>query len=492
MSRINTNVSALIAQHNLARANDDLNTRLEHLSTGLRISRGADDPAGLIVSERLRSEITGVTQAIDNAGRASNVIATSEAALSEISTLLTTIKGLTIEAANRGAFSDTEVQANQLQIDSAVDSITRISNTTSFAGLKLLNGSLDYLTSGVNPSEIQDVKVFGANFGTATNIPVNVEVLNSAQTANLYIDGDLAGTGGTLVSSVTFELKGTKGVEVLSFVSGQAMSAIAFAINQVNDATGVSASLVNPANPGSGIMLSSQAYGSDAFVAIEQVADQGRVAANFGTFEDSGFSIAKERDTGEDVLALINGNLALGKGRSIGLRSSLLNIEMNLTVAAATTLGNYSFAITGGGATYQIGQSIDSSNQVGFGIQSVAASKLGADALGFLNSIVSGGDNSLINRNEAQASQIVDSAINQIAFMRGRLGSFERNTLQTSIRSQQIALENLTASESQIRDTDFAKETAALTRSQILVRAGTSTLALANSTAQSVLSLLGQ
>ncbi|MEM6554224.1 MAG: flagellin, partial [Planctomycetota bacterium] len=92
MSRINTNVSSLIAQNNLARTNRDLETSLQRLSTGLQINRGADNPAGLIVSERLRSEIQGAAQAIDNAERATNVIATTEGALQEISTLLTSIK----------------------------------------------------------------------------------------------------------------------------------------------------------------------------------------------------------------------------------------------------------------------------------------------------------------------------------------------------------------------------------------------------------------
>ena len=80
MSRINTNVTSLIAQNNLHRSNNDLSTSLQRLSTGLRINRGADDPSGLIVSERLRSEIAGIEQAVDNAERASNVIATAEAA----------------------------------------------------------------------------------------------------------------------------------------------------------------------------------------------------------------------------------------------------------------------------------------------------------------------------------------------------------------------------------------------------------------------------
>ena len=87
MTRINTNVSSLLAQRSLSRSNMDLRVRLERLSTGLQINRGADNPAGLIISERLRTEIRGVNQAIDNAERASNVIATTEAALDEVSSL---------------------------------------------------------------------------------------------------------------------------------------------------------------------------------------------------------------------------------------------------------------------------------------------------------------------------------------------------------------------------------------------------------------------
>ncbi len=487
MSRINTNVSALVAQHNLGRSNADLKTRLERLSTGLQINRGADNPAGLIVSERLRSEISGITQAISNAERASNVIATTEAALQEVSTLLTSIKALTVEAANTGAFSRTEIEANQLQINSAVESITRISNTASFAGLKLLNGSLDFITSGVNPAQVQDVKVFGANFGTSTSIPVSVEVLNSAEKGMLFLSTySGATTSGQLLSSVTFEVQGERGTQAFTFASGTPLSAVAFAINQVSDATGVIANLVSATNQTSGLILASQRYGSNAFVSVRKV-DNG---AFFTTYGAKGVAAAKSRDTGEDVLALINGNLALGDGTKVGLHSSVLNVELNLTQTAATTLAAYTFTISGGGARYQIGPAVNSQQQVGVGIQSVAASHLGNEEIGFLNSITAGGANSLLAGHAREASEIIEAASQQIAVLRGRLGAFERNTLQTSIRSQQIALENLTASESQIRDTDFAAETSRLTRAQILQQAGTSVLATANSTAQSVLSLL--
>ena len=485
MSRINTNVPSLIAQHNLQRSNNDLKVSLQRLSTGLAIVRGADNPAGLIVSERLRSEIAGITQAIDNAERAQNVISTTEAALQEIANLLTSVKGLTIEAANTGAFSEAEIGANQLQIDSAVDSITRISNATSFAGLKVLNGSLDYLISGIDSGNISDVKVFGANFGTNTTMPVTVEVLNSAENAQLFVSGNTAGSPGSLLSSVTIEVQGNKGVEVLSFISGTSLSAVVFAVNSTSDSTGLSATLVDSADQTSGLIFTSQAFGSDAFVSVRKLTD----GDFFQTFDSQGGS-AISRDTGEDILALVNGNLALGDGLELSMRSTALNIGMTLSVAAATTLGTNNFTITGGGSVYQIGPSVNSSQQVGFGIQSVAASRLGLEAVGFLNSIKSGGVNALTAGGAAQAEKIISVAIDQISILRGRLGAFERNTLQTSVRSQQIALENLASAESSIRDTDFARETAALTRAQILVSAGTSTLAIANSTAQNVLALL--
>ena len=349
----------------------------------------------------------------------------------------------------------------------------------------MLNGSLDYLISGVDDTQLRDVRVFGANFGTNTTIPATVEVISSAQTASLFISGNTAGSAGALLSSVSFEVQGPTGVDVFSFVSGTALSAVVFAINTVSDATGVSASLVDAADQTSGMVLTSKTYGSDAFVSVRRIND----GAFFGTFDEQDGS-AITRDTGEDVLALINGNLALGDGLNIGLQSTALNVEMTLSETAATTLTTNEFTIIGGGALFQIGRNVTSDQQIGFGIHSVAASRLGTQETGYLNSIVSGEDNSLVASRFREASEIVDSAIDQIAILRGRLGAFERNTLDTTIRSQQIALENLTASESEIRDTDFAFETARLTRAQILVNAGTSTLAIANSTAQNVLALL--
>ena len=475
MARINTNVSSLTAQRGLAKSQKALADTLRRLSSGLRINRGADDPAGLIASEGLRSEISGIDQAIDNSSRASNVIATAEGALGEVASLLLNIKSLVVEAANSGALSADEIAANQLQVDSAVESITRISNTTTFAGLKLLNGSLDYITSGVNAADITALDVSQANFGTADMIPVDINVITSARTAELRF------TASSVATSVTLEIAGTEGVEVLTFTSGTTASAMAFAVNRISDATGVQAALLNSATPTSGLVFQSSGYGSRNFVSVQAQ------SGSFTTVDVGGATTS--RSVGRDAVATVNGALTVGDGLNVKLNTTTL--DLNLTLSEAFGAGTTSFAITGGGSLFQLGPQVTSNQQVNIGIKSVAASKLGDNEVGFLNDLVTGGRSTLVGGEAGAASRIIEKAIKQVAIQRGRLGAFEKNTLETNINSLSVALENVTASESSIRDADFAAETAALTRAQILTQAGTSVLATANATPQSVLQLLG-
>lgn len=473
MSRINTNVASLTAQRGLTRSQKTLGDTLQRLSSGLRINRGADDPAGLIVSEGLRSEISGITQAIDNSQRASNVIATAEGALNEVASLLLSIKSLVVEAANTGALSDDEIAANQVQVDSAIESITRIANATTFAGLKLVNGSLDYITSGVATNEISALKITQANFGTADFQPVEVNVTASAKLAELQFRAS------AITGDATIEVRGNTGVETLSFVNSASVSSVLFAVNQLSDSTGVAAEYINSANPNSGISFISTDYGSKQFVAIRAQ------AGTFTTVDELGATSVREE--GQDATATINGAAATGDGRKITLNTVSLDVE--ITLDQSFGLGQSSFAITGGGAKFQLGPQVSTSQQVGLSIESIAATALGNDEVGFLNNLRTGGSNELAV-DPRGASDIIETAIKQVAVLRGRLGAFERNTLQTNINSLQISLENVTASESSIRDADFATETAALTRAQILTQAGTSVLATANSTPQNVLSLL--
>jgi flagellin len=493
MARINTNVSSLIAQNNLGRTNENLAVRLQRLSTGLRINRGADDPAGLIVSERLRSEMKGIDQAIDNSERASSVIATTEGYLAEVADLLNSIKSLVVQAANTGGVSDEEIEANQLEIDSAIGSITRISNTASFAGLQLLNGNLDYTTSGVESADVAGVQVNGAQFGTNASISVGIEIVEPAETASLFLSGNPAAADpGTIQEDVTVEIAGNLGVQSISFVSGTAMSAIAAAVNTLKDTTGVSATMVDPLDQTAGLVFNSTSFGSSEFVSVSRL---GAGGGDFNTLDAAG-GVASTRDEGLDVTAVVNGVLAVGDGQSISLNTPALTMELDLTQAFATAVaGTQSdFAITGGGAQFQLGPNISATQSIGVGVQSIASTRIGGSTIEgvryFLDSLVAGKDNSLLSGNFSGASDILESAITEVSVLRGRLGAFERNTLQTNVRSLQIGLENITAAESKIRDTDFASETAKLTRAQILTQAGTSVLATANASAQNVLALL--
>lgn len=516
MTRINTNVPSLIAQQRLNRSGSELQVRLERLSTGVRINRGKDDPAGLIVSERIATDIKGIEQAIRNGERASAVISTTEAALSEITDLLNSIKSLAVEAANTGAVSDEERRANQLQINSAIQSITRISNTATFGGLKLLDGSLDYITSGLTTSTIKKAEIFGASFIGTSSIDTTVDVLASAQRGNLYLSGNNSpATNGVLLSAVTLRIKGNEGVRELSFLSGTSFANIIAAINSNTALTGVEAALIN-GDANSGIVFRSSEYGSKSFVSVERVDKPAPSLDNFNLFKlesnadfpggspfpwGNPLLVSATRDEGRDVSALINGVLASGDGLTVSINSPNLSLKLLLdeTFATDPTLATNTFQITGGGALFQLGPDINALQQTNIGVQSTAAEALGGSlvngAIQFLSSLQTGQGNSLDEaktRNDfTPLEKIIEKAIDEVSVLRGRLGAFERNVLDTSTRSMQSAFENLTASRSIIRDADFASETSELTRAQILQSAGTTVLALANQSAQNVLQLLG-
>jgi flagellin len=188
-------------------------------------------------------------------------------------------------------------------------------------------------------------------------------------------------------------------------------------------------------------------------------------------------------------VALVNGAQTLGNGNSLTLKTATL--DMDLSLNRTFGLGTTAFAITEGGALFQVGPEVNSNLQVNIGIQSVAASRLGNTDLGFLSQIQSDGDYSLVKGEHGQAQKIVKEALRQVSVLRGRLGAFERNTLDTNVNQLGITMENLMAAESSIRDADFAVETSNMSRAQVLVSSGTAVLGIANQTPQTVLRLLG-
>jgi flagellin len=279
MTRINTNVGSLYAQNCLARSNASLSEALTRLSTGLRINVGKDDPAGLIASEILKSDIVSTQKAISNSQMANQMISTADSALGQISSLLNDIRGLVSEAANTGAMSEEQISANQLQIDSSLDAIDRIAQTTQFQGRKLLDGNLDFITTGVDNTKITGLQINQANFGTQTEIALNVNVVSQATKGTLNYGASAIG------SDVVLEVGGNAGTQAFSFASGSTIAEMASAINLVSDATGVSAQ-VNTASTAGHITVSNLGANNDITLTANtagQAAGDFRVKFSAGT-----------------------------------------------------------------------------------------------------------------------------------------------------------------------------------------------------------------
>ena len=212
-------------------------------------------------------------------------------------------------------------------------------------------------------------------------------------------------------------------------------------------------------------------------------------AANITDFTDVNSPV---RDAGQDVAATINGVAATADGRTAKVNSEFLDVSIQLTTAGAQANGTIAaFTITGGGAVFNLTPNVDIGGQSSIGISNMAARRLGDVNQGFLDDLGSGKGSNLVDGDLAVAQEIVSAAVSEVSNMRGRLGAFQKNVIGTTIRSLGVAFENTSAVESSIRDTDFAAETADLTRNQILAQAATSVLSLANQQPQSILQLLG-
>lgn len=251
-----SNVSSLISQTQLRKNMSDLGDILTRLSTGLRINSGKDDPAGLIASELLKSDMTATNKAITNTQRANSVISIADSSLGQVSSLLIDIKALIVEAANTGAMNSDQIRANQLQIDASLDSIDRISKTTNYQGQLLLDGSMDFQTMGLDRSAVKDLKIHQANFGTMDQVDINVNVTQDADYARLYYDKP------GISSETVLQITGNQGTEIFRFGAGSSVTDIAKAINQVSDSTGVQATVGNDATYGQ-ILLTSAGLDND-------------------------------------------------------------------------------------------------------------------------------------------------------------------------------------------------------------------------------------
>lgn len=467
MSRINTNVSSIIAQRILNKSNDALTLSLERLSTGMRINKGKDDPAALIASERMRAEMVAIQSAQTNISRAIQVIAVAESGLREIADLMNDLEELIDLTANETAITEDEVRANQLEIDAILESIDRIAGHTELQGKKLLNGSLAYTTSSVDNTDLAQIKVNSARISYGGYRSVSVDVLASAELASVaYLSGTITGT------TRVIEIVGNRGTDRFTFGSGTTVTQIRDAINQSRDVTGIS-SFVSAGL----VYFTSLDYGSSQFVRIRSL------TAPFG--------LSATDDAGVDATVNINGMLATSNGLNASLRTNALNVDLALTEAFGTqTAAGTTFEITGGGAKFAITPTLNLNGLAPIGIDTATSTNLGDARSGFLYQLATGGQFSLDTGDFFTAQAIVRAAATQVASLRGRLGAFEKDTLDTTMNSLMVQYENVAAAESTLRDTDFAMETANMTRAQILVQAGSMVLKQANQSPMNVLNLL--
>jgi len=367
------------------------------------------------------------------------------------------------EVANKGGMSDEEIDANQMQVDSIINSIDRIANSTEFEGIKLLNGNEAY-TETHTAADIAELTINAAKLIDGATMTVAIDQSAEAERGEITLDGAIAG------GQITIQLSSNRGTTELTFADGTAVVDMETAINAVSEITGV------VATQGGGV-LNSVDYGTDAYVTLEVTDDQ------------SGGDLTDQTDAGVNAVATINGIAATGDGKVLKLRTSMLDIEVDLATAF-TGANTTTISITGGGADFALGAMVDAIGLESVGIPNIASGQLGNDTDGRLSTLKSGGTNALTSDNLYTAQNILSETITDISKLRGRLGSFQKNTLATTINSLKITGENLMAADSAIRDTDFAAETSNLTRGQILVQAATAVLAQANAAPQAVLQLL--
>lgn len=475
--RVNTNIAAMNALRNVGASNMEFSKSITRLSTGLRINSAADDPAGLIISESFRAQIAGIDQAVRNSQDAVNYAKTAEGALDEVNRLLSDARALAVGAGNAATLTDEQNQANQSQLNSIVASITRISGNTTFGTKHLLDGSAGVyaaVTSGANVAAMNFSGVFSGSAVT-TNSVITLTMTTAAQQGTLT--GTQTFTNATdTVNAGSFTINGT------TFTTGatDTIADVVARINNASDTTGVSASWAS----GAGVVLTTKAYGSKQSVNLSD--------GNAILLSAAGTTV----DAGVDAVASVsidsNGSTAGGvvtvtfdKGSGLVLRDSDGN-SISLTengnlLGAATAVGQ----LTGGSSQFQIGGNANQTAALSLG--NFAATELGAG-------VVSGKNMSNLDMTTASgatdALKVIDKAIAQVSSSRGSIGNFQRNVLDSNIRSLGVAKENLAATESSIRDTDVAAEMTTFTKLQILQQAGLSVLAQANAAPQSVLSLL--
>lgn len=465
------NISSLNARNNLLASNKALSKSVERLSSGLKINRGADGPAALVISEKQRAQIAGLRQAIDNSEKAVSLVQTAEGALGEINSLLVKVRGLALDSANAGFNDDDALAANQAEIDNALDTINRIANNTQFGTKKLLDGS-----AGVT--------------GTATDADVTVlKGTSDTQDGTYAISVSSAGERAT-EDAATAQTQALAQDEILTIngvsVSLSAGSTQTQVIERINEFTAQTGVIADNGGAGSSTRLYTDAYGSSASLSV--------ISNQAAADDSSGIGTTELTDDGENVQITVDGGSVItGVGNTVTINTGAAK---GLSLQFAEHATNDTQTVSGGqgnvtsdndSLVFQIGPNKDQTAAVT--IDRVNPSSLGigvsGNQFGNLNEI------DVTSAEKSQdALEVIDQAIDDITQLRGDLGAFQQNTLASTANNLRATLENTVNAESVIRDTNFAEEISNFTNQQVLTQAGTSVLGNANQLNSQILSLL--
>ena len=469
---INNNISSLTAQHNLQRTSTALGRSLERLSSGMKINRGADGPAALVISEQQRAQIAGLQKAIENTEKGISMVQTAEGALAEINALLVKIRSLALDSANSAVNDANALAANQAEVSNALDTINRIANNTQFGTKKILDGSAG-LTGSASDADVTFLKATSDTSAGTYAVAVTTQgeravIVAAAQTASLAQDETLT------INGVTVTLN-----------SGMTRQQVKDRINEFTGQTGVVADDDAAADT---TRLRTVAFGSAATITVTT-----NVAPAGG--DDSGFTTGSTA-SGVNVVGTIDGITYTGIGNVLTANSgaakgvSISFADLGGTSAHLTVTGGQGdVTVVDNSLVFQIGHNAAQTAKV-------AVDKVNPNALGLG---LTGNQFTSLNAIDIQSAsgatdalEVIDAAINNITTLRGRLGAFQQQTLESTANNLRATLENTVNAESVIRDTDFAVETANFTKQHVLLQAGTTVLASASQVPQLVLSLLGR
>ncbi len=426
---INTNINALIAERNLSALSTQYQQSVERLSSGLRINRAADDAAGLAISQNLEAQVNGLNQAQSNAQDGMSMVQTAEGALNEVQAMLQRMSELAVEAAN-GTLGPSDLQSVASEMTALTSEIDRISNSTTFNGLNLLNGNLatQLTTSGL--TAYNNVTVNSSNYTTTPGLLVTTGATPNVDALVSNIDASGAQSGTTYLLA-----SGTQGTDTVVTLYN-ASSASAATASQTIDLTKLMAS-----------------------------------GNNTVTLDFNQLGISMSLEVPPSTAVVTSAGLTASASLSAGTIAGDLNASKLVTAS-----GNQS-------ATLQIGANASDTLAISFAM--VNSTSLGIST----NSSFQGFTTNPTNAEANALISVFDNAINQVSTIRGNFGATE-NRLQHTVNSLSVASENLTASQSRIQDLDVASEMVNFTKLQILQQAGVSVLAQANQSPSYVLKLL--